>query len=150
MIFAKKSFITQYASAITVNIPISPEYPAIDFKTTLAVSPKSPLTEPVNELIKSSENVVCKVMQNLYRATGSFVNRLTAIKPFRIFRQVLCIFTLPDWYSIAVSNTATASPATNSAHPNDENKLKNAFTQLSSNISAAIPFIIPKKSATAP
>ena len=55
MIFAKKSFITQYASAITVNIPISPEYPAIDFKTTFAVSPRSPLTEPVNELINLSD-----------------------------------------------------------------------------------------------
>ena len=75
---------------------------------------------------------------------GKFVNRLTAINPLRTLRQVPCIFARPVWYSIAVSNTATTSPAANNAQPNAENRLKNAFTQLKSNISAAIPFILPK------
>ena len=72
-----------------VSSPNNPEYPPIFFSTTSAVVPKSPRVAPINEPIRSPENVVCSVMQNLYISTGTFVNKLTAIKPFNTFRQVL-------------------------------------------------------------
>ena len=64
LMFAKKSFTTQYAKAIIVNIPRSPENPPILFKTTSAIVPRSTdWFAPTNEAIKSRatpRNCVCE------------------------------------------------------------------------------------------
>ena len=88
-------------------------------------------------------------MQNLYSSTGRTPTRDAAKKPFRTLRAVAWIFPLPFWYSMAVSNTAMASPQENKAQPNMENSLVVAETQLRENISAPMLPIWAKNAAIA-
>ena len=68
---------------------------------------------------------------------------------------VMCIsivfftFALPLWNSMARSNTATTTPATNTPHPNSVNNFTIACIHARSKISAPILPIIVKKSAIA-
>lgn len=73
-----------------------------------------------------------------------------AKKPFKILMDVVLIFALPFWYSIATSKMATTTPATNSDQPNSVKSLMVACTQDRLKMSAPILPIMVKKSATAP
>ena len=100
-------------------------------------------------LVRSCEKVFCKVTQNLYNSIGVTVNSDTAIKPFNQFKAVLCMLALPFWYSIARSNADTTKPTANKAQPKNEKSRTTALTQSRSNISAPIPVMLEKKSASA-
>ena len=111
---------------------------------------RSRLCPPATMPVRSCAKEFCRLMQNLYRSTGTTPTKLQEKKPFRILMLVVLMLARPFWYSIATSNMATTVPATNSDQPNSVKSLIVACTQDRSKISAPMLSIMVKKSATAP